>query len=56
MYTVRGEGSSSKVKNLVTHFFVTCDDDSSVASANSVMERERLRATVIFFKVMGVIL
>ena len=39
-YSVRGEGSSSKVEELVAHFIVTCDDDCYVTAGKSVMHVE----------------
>ena len=35
-YTVRGEGLSSKVEDIVTHFFVMCNEDSYVAADKSM--------------------
>ena len=48
VYAVGGEGSSSKVEELVTHFIVMCDDEASVAAAKSVTYREGLSAAVTF--------
>ena len=38
----------SEVKDLVTHFIMTCDDKFSIAVAKYVTYSEGLRATVTF--------
>ena len=47
-YKVRGEGLYCKVDDLVTYLIVTWDDETSVATAECVMHRKGLQATVKF--------
>ena len=54
-YEVREEGLSGEVYDLVTYIVVTCNDETSLAAAESVMHRKFLQATVTFvLKVRGV--
>ena len=55
MYVVREKGIFREVEEIVTHFIVTCDDESSLAAPKSVSYIKGLRAAVAFFlKVKGV--
>ena len=47
-FSVREEGFSDKVDDLVTYLIVTWDDETSVATAECVMHRKGLQATVKF--------
>ena len=49
-YAVRGEVLSIEVKEIVTHFIVTCNDDASVTADKSMTCGEVLRAAVAFFR------
>ena len=50
-YSVRGEGSLSKVQDSVMHFVVMYDDESFVVAAKSVTYGEGLREAVKYLKV-----
>ena len=49
MYVVRGEGTSSEAEEFVMHFIVPCDDEASVAAAQSVTYGEGYGAAITFF-------
>ena len=45
---MRGEGLSFDVDDLVTYLIVTCDDETSVRTAQCVMHRKDFHATAVF--------
>ena len=56
-YTVRGEGLSGEVVNLVMYLIVMCNYDTSVVVSERVTHRQFLQGTVSFpFKVGGLTL
>ena len=53
MYIVMGEGLSFNVDKLVTHFVMKCNGETPILAVESVTHRKGLRATIVFFEVMG---
>ena len=53
-YAVGGKVSSCKIEKPVTHFVMTCDDETYVSADKSVIYGKILRATITFIlKFMG---
>ena len=49
MYTVRGEGSSCNIEELVLYLIMTYDDEPFIPAAKSVTYGKRLRSTIVFY-------
>ena len=45
-YTVRGEGSLIELEDVVTHFIVMCNDNSSVSKSTFVTYRKGMTSVV----------
>ena len=52
-YTVRREGLSGELDYLVTYIIVTCNDDTSVATAELVTHRKGLQDKITFILKVG---
>ena len=48
-YAVRVKGMSGELDYLVTYLVMICNDKTSVATDELVMQRKGLQATVVFF-------
>ena len=48
-----GKGLFRKVQEIITYFFVTCDDKASVSAAKPMMYEEGQRSANVFLEVRG---
>ena len=47
-YSVRGEGLSGEVDDILSYHIITCDGNNSIAASKRIIERKVLQSTVAF--------